>query len=213
VRVRPRSWGRRFVLFAAVLTSAAALSPAAGGGLPAPALSPTGEHAGHPQTGSVQAIESIDGHLHHSQETPAHQAEPHRLVLAVDGVLTPEAIPDDRAWAHFLGAMASQADPSAVPGALRAVGLSAADAAAFRAAVAPLGSELANLAAQRKAGGPAAPLQQERDEAFARAHARVQLALTAAGAARLDTYVRTDVKRKIKIYSGRMPLPAPEAQP
>jgi hypothetical protein len=129
----------------------------------------------------------------------------------VDGAVTPEAIPDDRAYAHFLGAMASQPDPHAVAAALQQVGSSAADRARMQHALAALGADLAALADPSAAGRPSA--QDDRRRAFERARASVGAALSPAGAAQLDTYVQTEVKRRIRIYRAPMALPAPEPRP
>jgi hypothetical protein len=150
---------------------------------------------------------------HQDQHGQGHGTE-HRLELAVDGAVTPEAIPVDRAYAHFLGAMASSSNPDAVAVALQQVGLDAADRARFLAALDPLRVELGSLAALRAADATAL-LQQEGRQALERARLRVEAGLSPAGVARLDRYVRTDVARSVKIYRGRMPVSVPdrESQP
>lgn len=139
----------------------------------------------------------------HARQHASHQpgTAPVGLSLAVDGAINPELVPDDRAWAHFLGAMAS-ADPKTRDVALKKVGFDSADRAAFGGALGSLGDELAAATAQRGANKPPEQVLQHEQMAVANARARLQHALSTAGRAQLDTYVHTEVKGRIKIYRG-----------
>lgn len=117
--------------------------------------------------------------------------QPLRLPLAVDGSKSPEGIPDDRAHAHFLIAMATATDPKVLDIVLGQVGLDPNDRAAFAVTLAPLTTDLAVIAGARLAGGTVDRLSQQQRTAIERARGRVRDALTATGRDRIEAYVQT----------------------
>ena len=126
------------------------------------------------------------------------------LSLAIDGAVNPELIPDDRAYAHYFKAMASLS-PQARTGALMKAGLDEGDRGRFVDAIGYLKGELEALSEQRKANTiPPNELLQRQRLAEVDARARVDAALSRRGLAQLDRYIRSDVKRRIKIYRGPM---------
>jgi hypothetical protein len=163
-----------------------------------------------PSRGPHRTTAHLQQHAGHAPGTPAPP-----LSVAVDGSVSPELIPDELAYSHFLRAMAASATGRGRGVALTQAGLAPGDRAAFVAALGTLGTELAALAEQRRAGGPSLSpaawqeLKSREDEAVAAARVRVDLALTAAGRARLDAHIRDHVKRRIKLYRAPMPAPAP----
>jgi hypothetical protein len=126
------------------------------------------------------------------------------LALAIDGAINPELIPDDRAYAHYLKAMAS-VSPQVRAGALMRAGLNESDRAQFADALSDLKGELEALSALRKTNAiPQKELLQRQRLAETDARARVQGALSPRGMAQLDRYIRDTVKQRIKIYRGPM---------
>jgi hypothetical protein len=123
--------------------------------------------------------------------------------LAIDGRNNPELISDERAYAHFLAAMAQ--NPQAMNAALRKAAVDPADRVAFGRALGSLKEELTSIEDRHRAGGSAQRFREDRDTVLRNARARVDYALSPAGHGRLDAYVRTEVKRSIKVYQAPMP--------
>lgn len=146
-----------------------------------------------------------------TREHPAHvQGAPtHALELAVDGATNPDAIPDERAYAHFLAAMAS-ANSVTRNATLAQAGLGGPDRVAFVAGLGSLKADLDAVTELRKTGASSDRVLQRQRAATEGARVRVQQMLSADGAQRLETYIRTKVKRGIKIYRAPM-VHAPEA--
>ena len=138
----------------------------------------------------------------------AHGAGP-ALTLAIDGRSNPELISDERAYAHFLVAMAQ--NPQAMNAALRKAAVDPSDRVAFARALGSLKEELTSLENRRSAGGSAQRFLEDRGTALRNAHARVGFALSPTGYGRLDAYVRTEVKRRIKVYRAPMRDLPPES--
>lgn len=148
-------------------------------------------------------IRISDGTLNPSQ---------HSLSVIVDGSSTPEQIPDDLAYQHFILAVAEHRNASkeAVTRRelrLKRVGLSLDDQARFVSALDGLREELDSIEQARSELATNSGSQSElaykalkSREAAAIAKARAGLAhVTADGRARLNDHIRTHVKKHITI--------------
>jgi hypothetical protein len=131
------------------------------------------------------------------------------LLVTVDGAVNPEAIPDERAYTHFLTAMAS-ADVATRTAALTKVGLDRPDRAAFVAGLGSLKGDLDAVSAMRRTGESPERVLQSQQAATEGARARIQQTISAVGYQRLEGYIRTNVKRGIRIYRAPM-MHRPEA--
>lgn len=158
-----------------------------------------------------------------AQNTPALQ-----LPVLVDGSKTPEQIPDQLAYRHFLVAVAEHRSPTPVEAdrqraRLRPIGLADADHAAFRDLLAGLREQLdaieqarASLNSGAIAIGAKVPtiagLKAQEDDLIATTITSLPAKLGIDGLAKLDQHIRQQVKRKIVIYgtSGANPHAAHE---
>ncbi|MGB9611858.1 MAG: hypothetical protein ACPL7M_12880 [Bryobacteraceae bacterium] len=147
-----------------------------------------------------------------------HAEHPAQLPILVDGDRTPEAIPDDLAWAHFLAAIALEEnalerDRKRQEAQLRPLGLEPDHQAALKRILAGLKTALKeNERALEKAAQGAQTLETSRRIASLLAQ-RKQLSSAAVGDlrrtlpeeafARIENHVRTHVKRRIVIYGTR----------
>ena len=130
--------------------------------------------------------------------------------------MTPEQIPDALAYQHFLMAVAAHSAPSMEEQARQAaqlspMGLSAADRQALISVLSPLREQLdgIELARSNVAPGPSASaklvdLNAQVTGAVATARVGLIRSLTTDGLNRLDRYVQTHVKARIKVYGGGM---------
>jgi hypothetical protein len=133
------------------------------------------------------------------------------IPLVVDGANTPESVPDDIAYYHFIMATAATANPSTEEVARRAreldrVGLSNEDSAALVAALAGVREGLNEIDVARHVTGsvetePKLRSLKERETALLEdARTRLLSTLSARGLARVESYVQEEVKRHIRIY-------------
>jgi hypothetical protein len=185
---------RRIVVLCVAIASLSVTSSGA------PRLSPSGVREPGSRLTPVGAYQQHEGH--------AHGARP-VLSLAIDGSSNPELISDERAYAHFLAAIAE--NPQAMNAALRKAAVDPPDRVAFARALGSLREELTSLENRRSAGGSAQQFHEDRGKALRNARTRVGFALSPAGYGRLDAYVKTEVKRRIKVYRAPMPDRATES--
>jgi hypothetical protein len=162
-----------------------------------------------PPTGVPRtAAPSQLGHVHSPQSsvvgTP--RTRPAALPIIVDGGTTPEAIPDELAYHHFIMAIAIPDNPSLVEvsrrnGLLDAVGLSKSDNASLIGALAHVREGLNTVSAMR-AQSPIDPaaLKLKEDGIILTARERIWASVTADGFERLTNHIRGHVKTRIKIY-------------
>jgi hypothetical protein len=131
----------------------------------------------------------------------------------IDGSKTPELIPDELAYRHFIRATASSASAKDVERRevfLTQAGFSASDREAYRVAVGNVAEELKSVEQQRKTAGPSqsasslAGFKRTEDQAIAAAQNRIQGALSADGRAKLTNHIRQRVKRQIRMFSSPM---------
>ena len=129
------------------------------------------------------------------------------LALAVDGAKTPESIPDEMAYLLFYRTLATSLArrPQLVDGVLRKVGLASADRNALVAALTPVAATMETAAKQLQVSlQTASEGRQSERHAVETARATLKGTLSATGLAQLDTYVRTRVKPRTRVYSGSM---------
>jgi len=132
-----------------------------------------------------------------------HAAATKAIRVAVDGAVDPDAVPDDVAYAHFLRAFTSSvAGTGYREHVLEQIGLAPADRAALVAALGSLGAELDAIDKRRAAREPHEALKRVHSQAVLAARSRIHAALSGAGMAMLDSYIRAQVKRRIVIYRG-----------
>lgn len=154
----------------------------------------------HPVLTLPHPLGQHDGHTPGSVNVPG-------TVLAVDGAVNPDAVSDERAYDLFLASMAKTTSDRAFDVALQRSGLAATDRLAFRSALGALDSELKTVQARRGRDANADVTQQQR-VVLDNARSRVQASLSAAGRVQLDNYIRTEVKKRVRIYRGPMPSPS-----
>lgn len=132
-----------------------------------------------------------------------------KLPLIVDGERTPDQIPDDVAYRHFVSV-------TAVPGAaspgdihrrnsiLSGVGLSPEDQAAYVSAASGVRDALNDIDYQmrnaRDKAAVADELRAQKRVVLDSAAERIRSSLTVDGLARLQQHIKERVKRKIRIY-------------
>lgn len=147
-------------------------------------------------------------------QTPSPQSaqSPSGLTVAVDGSKTPDQIPDDLAYRHFILAIAEHKNPSTQEyqrreARLAPMGLSPSDHDASIAALAGLRETLDQIQVSRNAISPGDPtassqfadLKSQEDAAIGIAVGLLRASLTLDGQARLGSYVRGHVKSRIVI--------------
>lgn len=151
-----------------------------------------------------------------AQSSPpqAQASNPIKLSIIVDGSVTPEQIPDVLAYQHFLTTIAAHRSPSAQEQARQAaqvlpIGLSSADQQALIAGLTSLRDQLdaiesarAKITASGSAAAQLSDLNAQASAAVAKARTGLLQALTPDGVSRIDHYVQTHVKPRIKIYGG-----------
>ena len=142
---------------------------------------------------------------------------PHDVpILLVDGAITPEQIPDDVAYSHFIRAAAisskpTRAEVSRRDGFLALVGLTADDRRALVTSLAGVGDQLNRIARQKQQLAPdsllsvqgLAPLvklRAEEEAVLASARARLDLSLSFVGYEQLDRHIQHRIKSRIKVY-------------
>lgn len=138
------------------------------------------------------------------------------VTLSIDGQVTPERIPDDVAYRHFIsvtavGSGAAAADFSRRDAILEQVGLSDADRRTYVAATTTVKDALQSIDHRLEAFhqdiSAVDALKQERRSVLDNAAQRVLSSLSADGAARMRSHINERVKRRIRIYSQVQPLP------
>jgi hypothetical protein len=138
------------------------------------------------------------------------------LPVAVDGARTPDRIPDDVAYRLFLTAMALPPEPSparfeAREAMLTRAGLSSEDRAAFVDGLEGLKQGLDEVSRQRNQFGANSQLSPDartkyltlkarETELVVEARSRVERLLSSDGRTRLDAFIRTHVKTRVKIF-------------
>lgn len=173
----------------AIVVGIAALSIASSG-----ASRPSPSHTAHHHPSHV--LRPLTGHaITFAQTAPG-------LSVAVDGARHPDAIPEERAYAHFLSAMAT-ASAKVRDVALGQAGLDEHERAAFAVALGSLGTELAQIAVEARTTKSFVRFQEQQRIAFQNARVRVDAALTADAREGLNIYIDTNVKRRIKIFRGQ----------
>jgi hypothetical protein len=132
-----------------------------------------------------------------------------KLVVVVDGSKSPEQIPDDLAWRHFLLALAAHAQPSAQEknrqkAQFAPLGLSDADRQELVHQLGLMTAQLEAIDAERQASDGSdvsvAGFKARYDAAVSQAVASVRAALSDDGLIRFSRYIADTVKRNIKIY-------------
>lgn len=144
-------------------------------------------------------------HEHHSSQLP----------VLVDGDRTPEAIPDDLAYTHFLSAIALEAGASEEArkrqdAQLRPLGLKPDHQEALKRILAALKAGLNETERGLQEAGQGvqtpessrriASLLEQRRQLAAGAAAEIRRSLPEEAFARIEEHVRTHVKRRIVIY-------------
>jgi hypothetical protein len=149
----------------------------------------------------------------HGQDV-AHSSMDHsKLAVVVSGATTPDLIPDDLAYAHFISGLAIPEKPSPQDIGLRdallsPVGLSTQDTAAFIGALRGVRTQLDFLAreTQRLSATPEVSharlidLKLHRTRALSEAHSRVLRTLSRDGRQRLAAFIKAEVKPRITVY-------------
>jgi hypothetical protein len=131
------------------------------------------------------------------------------LPLAVDGAKTPHLVPDRLAFHHLIVATAVASTPA--PGELARrefmlsqAGLSSQDRNVFAIALTSVKDRLNEIEAERRspraAPGSSDQLRARQNRLLDDAHARIRAALNADALNRLDHYVNTHVKSRIRIF-------------
>lgn len=103
--------------------------------------------------------------------------------------MNPEAIPDERAYAHFLAAMAS-ANTAARNAALARAGLDGPDRVAFIAGLGSLKADLEAVTQMRKSGDSPDRILQRQRAATEGARSRIQQMVSADGYQRLEAHMQ-----------------------
>jgi hypothetical protein len=138
------------------------------------------------------------------------------VVLTVDGQLTPELVPDDLAYRHFLsvtavGSRSSAADLRRRDAILEHLGLSGADRRAYIDATLTVSDALQRLDRQMEAShqdvSAVDALKEQKRQVLDDAARRVNTSLSAGGAATLRSHINERVKRHIRIYRQAIPMP------
>lgn len=139
-------------------------------------------------------------------------SSPHLLTVHVDGSRTPDRIPDDLAYEHFILAVSEHQSPSPIESRrreaqLNPIGLSSADHDAFLFALSGVREELDAIQTARDAvsltpGDSAAEarlksLLTDQKQLIARSRAGLKGAISVDGQAKLDVYIRSHVKKHI----------------
>jgi hypothetical protein len=138
--------------------------------------------------------QSQQGHASHSQ-----------LPVVVDGKKTPDRIPDDLAWNHFLIVLSEHKNASAEElqrqqSRLTPLQLAPADAKALLDAISGLKENLDELEAQRLQSGSSQALTARWNAAITAVRGQARAALTPDGLKRVDAFIREQVKPAIVIY-------------
>jgi hypothetical protein len=136
-----------------------------------------------------------------------------RLSVIVDGAATPEKIPDELAYAHFILAIAEPDDPSPEQiarrtAALAPVQLSKTDTGSLVAALRGVHKQVDFLAREVTRLSTEDPsslsrlddLRLRRTRVLGEATTRLAGALSKDAAARLDQYIKSNIKKQIVIY-------------
>jgi len=143
------------------------------------------------------------------QSQPAIQ-----LPVAVDGSVTPGQIPDSLAYQHFFAAIAAHPFPSQQESArqsaqLSPLGLSAEDRqtliaglASFRTQLDQINTARAGITPGPNSSAQLTSLRTQETALVASTLQAIRQSLSTDGVSRLDQYVRTHVKARIKIYGG-----------
>lgn len=133
----------------------------------------------------------------------------HPLVLLVDGRLSPERIPDQVAYRHFISVTALSSGASAAEtrrrdAILNAVGLSSADCRNYTRALATVGDALRAIEQDMQAAQADVSaldvLKQQKGHVMDSAATRAVSSLSAGGAALLRKHLNDRVKGRIRIY-------------
>jgi hypothetical protein len=123
------------------------------------------------------------------------------IPVAVDGAVTPGAIPDQVAYRHFIVAagVSDDADRTALvrrTSVLNGLGLSPADNLSLLRVLKDVAAQLGKI----DSGRDAAMAKAARDKILNAAQPNVQAALSAEGLTKLEIYLRDHMKPRIKIY-------------
>ena len=139
-----------------------------------------------------------------------------KVALSIDGQVTPERVPDEVAYRHFIsvtavGLGASAADFHRRDAILEQVGLSGADRRAYVAATITVKGALQrierNMETLHLDIAAVDALKQERGSLLDNAALRALSSLSADGVARMRLHINERVKRHIRIYSQVQQLP------
>ena len=165
---------------------------------------------------SRSASAAASTHTHDAGAQAAY-ASNQPLPVVIDGAVTPEKIPDDLAYHHFINALGAPDHPTLKraarqQGLLTKTGLSGRDKAALVGAVTSVQERLNAVRQHRQlvAHGAALPpedvkaIRGEEDDLVRLARDHIRGALTREGQSRLDAHIREHAKAHIKIY-GALP--------
>ncbi len=155
-----------------------------------------------------------------STKTPANKPPAHhrteamtanQLPLTVDGSQTPQLIPDDLAYRHFILSVAEHTSPTPDDvkrraSRLRLIGISQADQNALIAALSGVREQLDAIDASRASTPPtnSAALQQlliQQTSILNNAQTAILSSVSAQGTTQLEAYIQNFVKKGIKIYA------------
>jgi hypothetical protein len=144
-----------------------------------------------------------------SRATRQADSSSSRMVLTIDGEKTPDRVPDDLAYRHFIsitsvGALASKDDLSRRDAVLQQVGLSASDQAAFVVATYGVRDRIGTIDKTLRDGHHDLAFVEDQRRVRAGvlddAANRILSSVSPSGASRLKAHIRDYVKRRIRIY-------------
>ena len=136
-----------------------------------------------------------------------HSSSPTKLALTVNGATSPQAVPDEMAYALFFRALASSSArrTERMAHVLTKAGLASADRDAVANALGSF-SRVMDVVSQQRKANPADPTFRSQEvEALQSARQAVAQSVSSTGQTLLDTYVQTHVKPRVKIYRGGGP--------
>lgn len=140
--------------------------------------------------------------------TSEHSAHPQQMQIVVDGKTTPDLIPDDLAYHHFLITIAEHAQPSQEEVRRRRsrivrIELPEQDADALVKATAGLREQMDEVETARAAGGDSRALRDRVESAMVGVRAKIRSTLSPEGLKIFDGFIKTQVKGSIKIYGSK----------
>jgi hypothetical protein len=141
----------------------------------------------------------------YGQQAPSTEHAHGTMSIVVDGRKTPNLVPDDLAYKHWLNTIAEHANCTADETRrqsmrLNRIGLSSEDLSAVKSALAGLREDLDQIENARATTGDSQELRTRFGLIMNAARARLLSSLSPAGVTTLDTYIRDRVKPSIVIF-------------